>query len=272
MYYRHLLFFTLFSIYGTQAADQVFKTESINTERVKGLLHLPVIPQASMAAIVLGGSSGRINTDYSERLAGVGITALSLAYFRSDGQPESLDNIPIETVSSAIDFLETQHQISGFGVLGVSRGSELAFLSAINDTRINAVIAIVPSSVAWHGQNSSFAWTHNKQEVPTLSFVRQSEQAIYNRALTALKTIKAQDAFFKFEKIRGSVLLISAKNDHIWPSEIMANQIIKHLEKNQFKFPFQHLSVDDNHFIDASHINDFQAEIFKLFKNSNGSQ
>ncbi|WP_133470633.1 acyl-CoA thioester hydrolase/BAAT C-terminal domain-containing protein [Paraglaciecola marina] len=229
-----------------------FVTTDLQTEQISATLYIPKQSGKMSAVIVLGGSSGHRNTVYPELLAAHGIVAMSLAYFRSQGLPNTLDEIPIETVSDALDYLQNHPQVNtnNLGILGVSRGSELAFLSATNDPRITAVAGIVPSSVAWHGQISPHAWTIKGKPLPSVTFPRQSEESIYERSTAALTQNSASYAQFQFEKINGSLLLISAKNDHIWPSSLMANKIMTYLKQHNFTHSTYHLSVNDNHFID----------------------
>ncbi len=259
-------------VHASKPISKLFTVEVVEQNGVNAELYLPETVQESIAVLVLGGSSGRLNRDFSERLASHGFISMSLAYFNAPGLPTTLDNIPIETVSKALDLLQNHPLIKTkkFGVLGVSRGSELAFLSAINDARLVAVVGIVPSAVAWHGQTTSYAWTHQNQAVPTLSFQRQSSASVYERALLALESQQSQ--LMPFEKIKGSILLISASNDHIWPSKLMANQIEGYLNKKSFRFSVQHLSVDDNHFLDATTIEGFEPLLVKHFRQAPSSE
>ena len=81
-----------------------------------------------------------------------------------------------------------------------------------------------------------------------------------------LKHHKANKALFQFEKINGPILLISAKNDHIWPSELMAKQIEGYVKQHDFNFSVQHLSVEDNHFIDTETLSGFSQQLINHFK------
>jgi hypothetical protein len=53
----------------------------------------------------------------------------------------------------------------------------------------------------------------------------------------------------KVENINGPVLLLSAKGDAQWPSELMGEMIYKRLEEKQFPFPYRHQIYDP-----ASHL------------------
>ena len=53
----------------------------------------------------------------------------------------------------------------------------------------------------------------------------------------------------KVENINGPIILISGKNDQIWPSEKMCNQIVDRLKKNNFKHDFKHVALDTDHYL-----------------------
>src|SRR5439155_14386967 len=46
------------------------------------------------------------------------------------------------------------------------------------------------------------------------------------------------------EKIRGAVLLISGKDDCVWPSALMAERIVARLREHRHPFAYRHLSYD----------------------------
>ena len=57
-------------------------------------------------------------------------------------------------------------------------------------------------------------------------------------------------AAIRVERIKGPILLISAGDDHIWPSTPMARDVMTRLSEREHPFPSAHLSFDDaGHFI-----------------------
>jgi len=138
-----MMFLCWFSV--VQSADAEYTVTDIRENNLVGKLYLPENLQSTPAVVIVGGSSGRLNHHYPAMLAERGFAALSLAYFNAEGLPASLDSIPVETVTEALDYLQLQPSINtaGFGIIGISRGSELAFLSASLDYRIQAVVGVV---------------------------------------------------------------------------------------------------------------------------------
>ncbi len=270
---KKLFILLVWSVFNAEA-NLNYKVSDLQTEQLNATLYVPEISEKMSAIVVLGGSGGRRNTVYPELLAEQGFVVMSLSYFNAPGLSDTLDNVPVEVVGNAFDYLQNHPQVDPkrLGILGVSRGSELAFISASVDPRVTAVVGIVPSSVAWHGQAGSNAWTLSGKAVESLTFQRQSEISFYQRASAALNQVSADKALFSFENINGPILLISAKNDHIWPSKMMANQIVAYLKKRDFKFSVQHLSVEDNHFIGSASINGFKQKLVVHFKSMKTSR
>ena len=76
----------------------------------------------------------------------------------------------------------------------------------------------------------------------------------YNKALplhmAALGNTKAvQAAVIPVERIDQPVLLQSGLNDQIWPSSLMASQIIDRVESFGVKHQITHISYDHDHFL-----------------------
>src|SRR5205807_6507540 len=86
-------------------------------------------------------------------LASHGYAVLALGYFGVEGLPRSLHNIPLEYFGTALDWLSAQPGVDPqrIGVLGTSRGGELALLLGSVYPQIKTVVAYVPSNVVWGG-------------------------------------------------------------------------------------------------------------------------
>lgn len=105
-------------------------------------------PHATTGVVVLGGSSGRVDVGRARLFANQGSSALALQWFGGEGQAPGICEIPLETFFAATDYL------IGTGCrrivyVGTSKGAEASLLAAVHDQRINAVVAISPSSVVW---------------------------------------------------------------------------------------------------------------------------
>jgi hypothetical protein len=88
--------------------------------------------------------------------------------------PETLENIPLETIEKALLWLNQQPFVAKdcFGIVGASRGGELAILSASLFPQIRAVVGYTASGVIWEGiGDGKPAWTFRGQPFPYLSFL-----------------------------------------------------------------------------------------------------
>lgn len=85
------------------------------------------------AVILLHGSEGG-DAPYSpflaQRLSRQGLAALAFCWFGCAGRPDRIENIPIERVDEAIDWVRAHPDLEGLkvGLYGGSRGAELAML------------------------------------------------------------------------------------------------------------------------------------------------
>ncbi|WP_264674644.1 hypothetical protein [Nocardioides lijunqiniae] len=100
--------------------------------------------------LVLAGSSGRVDVGRAELLASYGVTARALRWFGGEGQPPVPREVPLETFAEALDLLLAE--CDRVVLMGLSYGAEAALLTACVDPRVDAVVALAPTDVAWEGQ------------------------------------------------------------------------------------------------------------------------
>src|SRR3954469_17280509 len=75
-----------------------------------GELHLPPGPGRAPGLLILGGSEGGHGAAYhfAKVFAARGFASLGLAYFGDPGVPATLENVPLEYFTQAIDWLAAQ--------------------------------------------------------------------------------------------------------------------------------------------------------------------
>lgn len=220
-----------------------------------GELHLPPGAGRAPGLLILGGSEGGHGPAYhfAETFAARGYAALGLAYFGDPGLPQTLENVPLEYFRQAVDWLCAQPRVDArrVGVFGGSKGAEAALLIASRDKRIRAVVAGVPSSVAWQGLNmrniagSGPSWSEDGRPVPFAPYDMSQRFAgildLYQRSLAKAPA----DAAIPVERINGPVLLVSGRDDRFWPSSAMGEAMMARLEAAKFRFPHTHLAYDN---------------------------
>ena len=188
-----------------------------------GAVYQPPGDEPRPAVLVLGGSEGGLPLALAAPggLASRGYVVLSLAYFGRNGLPPELRDIPLEYFKRALDWLAVQPFVDStrIAVMGASRGAEAALLIGSTYPQVHAVIATSPSNVvvaSCCSDRFADAWTLNG------SPVRRAEIPV--------------------ENIRGPVLLISGRDDGVWPSTQSAESIVRRLKEHHFAHPVTNVS------------------------------
>jgi dienelactone hydrolase len=196
------------------------------------------------AVIVLNGSDGGLQRDTAALLARHGFCTLAVAYFGIGSLPKYLEKVPIEVVDRALAALDSMANVDPdrVGLVGFSKGAELALVSASRLRTFKAVVAYAPSSAVFEGlgpsKNPVSSWTFRGKPLPFAngkvpsSVTRELDKASASNNpvsyqpwyLAKLRGASPQ-AMIPVEAIRGAVLLIAGGDDQLWPSGLMARQI-----------------------------------------------
>lgn len=234
-----------------------------------GVLHRPPGPGPHPGVIVLSGSEGGV-PDYGtgELLASHGFAALSLGYFGAPGLPPELARVPLETVGSAIDGLTARPEVADgpVGLVGLSRGGELALLAGATFPQVGAVVSYNGSGFGGMGLPASGfsavvpAWTLGGRDVPFVVPVLDGADTVPRFLVPALLGAPFPDlagtwadmeragpdalaaAEIPIERIAGPVLLLSGADDRLWPSPELADAALRRLQSRGHPFAHEHLS------------------------------
>lgn len=198
--------------------------------------------------IVLGGSSGRVDIARAQLFAGAGVQALALKWFGGNGQPPGICEVALETFTRAIDHL-TSRGCQRIILVGTSKGAEAALLVATTDVRVDAVVAISPSSVVWGNIGAGVdgvswpersSWTSAGTPldfVPTVvDFPHdyrdglRSYRSLFEHCLT-LNPKAIVKARIPVELARAEILVVAGGDDALWPSDLFARQILQSREQ-----------------------------------------
>lgn len=221
------------------------------------------------AIIMLGGSEGgnpwsRIKIPV-ELLVKKGYAVLTLAYFKAQGLPNCLQEIPLEYFEKAFNWLSNQKGVAAnqFAVLGGSKGAETALLLGSKYPQIKAVIAFSPSCVVWQGlprnrleivKDVKSPWSFKGETLPFLpypsSFTKGDLLLLRLRKMhedALLDSVRAKEAAIQVERIRGPILLISGRWDRVWPATNMGEMIMSRLKEKQFDYHHEHIAYKTGH-------------------------
>lgn len=212
------------------------------TEPVVGRLYLPKARPAP-GIVLLGGSDGGLSDTsraMGSLLASKGYVTLAVAYFDAPGTASQLEEIPLEYFDDAVGFLRDHIAIGNrrIAVIGRSKGAEAALLVAANNAAISAVIAMVPSSIAWQGinrtggfQSGKSSWSRAGRPVAFLPYdprdFWRTRKFVDLYALSLKANAEAiEKAAIPVHQIAGKVLLLSGGKDAVWPSSKMSENIV----------------------------------------------
>lgn len=249
------------------------KVTEVREDGLIGRLFEPTNAGRHPALLVLSGSEGGISEREAALLASHGYTAFALAYFGIDGLPPELIEIPLEYLNRGISRLRARPSVdpSRVGVIGGSKGGELALLLGATYPDIKVVVARAPSHAVWMGIRragaaSQSSWTHEGKPLPfvparvTPAFLSQFSSSAPIRLIelyrTSLENREAvARALIPVEKINGAVLLLSGKDDQMWPASVMSDLVMERLKEHRHPFPHKHLVYESaGHSIPSAYI------------------
>ncbi|MEO8027718.1 MAG: acyl-CoA thioester hydrolase/BAAT C-terminal domain-containing protein [Bryobacteraceae bacterium] len=207
------------------------------------------------AVLLLGGSGGGIGwQDEMAKLLGArGVVAMALAYYGMDNLPKQLERIPLEYFDHAIDWLARQDYVDPkkIAIGGVSKGSELALLVASRRPEICGVAAFAPSGLVFQSVAAGYpltsSWSLKGKDVPFVPYGKvdnpKSTGDFYRAGIAQAESLDA--ATIPVEKIRGPILLLSGREDNLWPSTMLAERVVNRLREHGFQYPVEHVSYPD---------------------------
>lgn len=230
------------------------------------------------AILLLGGSEGGDTMKIiAPRFTKYGYVAASVAYFKEPGLPQSLENVPVETVGKALDDISKRSDVdpNRIAILGGSKGGELALLVASLYPQIHAVVADVPSPFAWQGipdgpsAASTSSWTYEGRPLPYVEYTQamglQFQNAFVKHSPLDLRVAyddamkqnanEIAPAMFHLENVHGPVLLLAGDDDQLWDSDAQSQLALDYLHAHHHPYADEY-----EHYPGAGHLFLFAAE------------
>jgi dienelactone hydrolase len=238
----------------------------LEKDGLSGFLYYPAEGGPFPGVIILGGSEGGLFEGHARAFASNGFAALTLAYFRYPNLPDELVEIPLENFERVTAWMKAQPKVKAgrLGLVGGSKGGELALLLASRSRDFQAVVAMTPAAHVWEGHTQKFfspdyqpvsSWSLGGRPLPFMSFKvspeekeleRKGELASFVRlfrdSLAQADQATIEQAAIPVEKIRAPILLVSGTDDQIWPAEEFCAAIVARLKKARFPYEVKHLS------------------------------
>ncbi|GAB3083337.1 acyl-CoA thioester hydrolase/BAAT C-terminal domain-containing protein [Isoptericola nanjingensis] len=210
----------------------------VDPEGVRVLPRRPV----GTGALVLAGSSGRVDEGRARLLAGRGVLAESVRWFGGPGQPAGPWDVPVETFVRRVEALAAE--CDRVVLVGTPFGAEAApvtgALAAGTGVPVDAVVAFAPSDVVWAGVapggRETSHWTWGGRPLPFVPFVPgwapvddpPAFRDLYLRSREA-DAARTTAAGIAVERI-AEVVLVAGGDDQVWPAVRHAEEIVRRRE------------------------------------------
>lgn len=187
--------------------------------------------------VIFPGSASDMNQRLAANLALKGYRVYTLQYFDKD-RKQHLESIEIEPF---IAFLQSLGKTI---LIGVSKGGELALLiGSLFPELFSKIVAYVPSALTYGGfpNIDKPCWVYRGisfplAPLPPISDIKKvmTQQQILQATPILLKGLKNKKLVMKsmiaVENLQCPLLLISGKNDMMWPSSVYCQMILDRIK------------------------------------------
>ncbi|MEL6253859.1 MAG: acyl-CoA thioester hydrolase/BAAT C-terminal domain-containing protein [Bacteroidota bacterium] len=215
---------------------------------------------SNRAAVVLVGG-GQWGDYWASEFAKQGYAGLSLPYVGREGLPKLPEEIELEYFEKALNWLKNQEAVDAdkIIIMGASRNAELSLILASTFPElVGGVIAFAPSSVSWsntvlpyNSDELKASWTYKGNPIPFIAM--EKLQAGESEMLNTLgywseglkDSLAVAQASIPIEKVKGPVLLLSGKDDKVWPAAMMADMLEVRSKAYSFAYPFENIQYEN---------------------------
>ncbi|KAG9488333.1 acyl-coenzyme A amino acid N-acyltransferase 1-like [Eleutherodactylus coqui] len=197
----------------------------IKEGRIRGTLFLPPGEGPFPGVIDLFGGIGGLIEFRSSLLASRGFASLALAYFAYDDLPKTLEYIDLKYFEEAANFLTNHPKVSraGVGVVGVSKGAEIALAMAcfmpqvMGTVCINGTAAITEQTLYYGDLKLRGIPYQPEKNLLTYSGIMDCSNVFGDP-----RDPENQDSVLPIEKARRPILLLVGENDKCYDSVLYA--------------------------------------------------
>lgn len=236
-----------------------FKPQTINEHGFQATYFAKDSTTNKAAAILIGG--GQWGHYWGEQFANRGFVGLSLPYTGPPDLPSLPEEIPLEYFEKALVWLGEQPEVNHYKifVMGASRNAELALIIASTFPKlVSGVIAYAPSAVSWSNTVLPYnsdqlkpSWTYEGNDIPYIPMEKISGNSSSSISTMPYwenglqKTDYIEQAIIKVENIKGPILLLSGKDDQVWPSSFMADILEARIKASKFTYRFENIQYEN---------------------------
>ena len=230
-------------------------TEPVDHDDLAGTVYTPPGEGPHPAVLNLHGSGGSSSGRFARLLASNGYAVFSVRYFgEADPLPDELAQVPLSYFDTAAAWFRGQPEVADgpLGLVGASRGGELALLLGARYDWAGAVVTYAGSGIAYDTPAGIPAWIADGEPIPHISGEgapdrvdgRVVTRPVLERGLDAASDDERRRATIPVERIDGGVLLLSGGADPVWPAQRLSAIAAERLERRGHDHPAEHLTYD----------------------------
>ncbi|XP_063864231.1 acyl-coenzyme A thioesterase 3-like isoform X3 [Scylla paramamosain] len=205
--------------------------------KVRGCLFLPPGDGPFPGVVDMFGSAGGLLEYRSAQLASRGIASLALAFFAYDDLPKSLEEFNMAYFEEAVEFLLKHEKVisQGVGVIGTSKGGEIALEMAAFIPSVIACVAINASHV--HFLVGMRVGEHLYPGMPLNNIHNvhiKDDGSVQLRGIGRIKDKELEKFLIPVERSNAAFLFIASNDDRNINSEYFVQKFCQRLSKHSY--------------------------------------
>ncbi|XP_046568714.1 acyl-coenzyme A amino acid N-acyltransferase 2-like isoform X2 [Haliotis rubra] len=184
---------------------------------LRGALFLPAGVGPFPGVLDMFGSTGGLVEFRAALLASQGFASFALGYFGYDDLPKTLADLDLDYFLDAVDWLASHPNVQpgGIGVVGTSKGGELAFVLGMSCDKVKAVVNISGSPIFSFADLKKSGKSHVKALEMDFSKLDYSDEGITTRNSFQYDT----STFIPVWKKNAAVLYLCGEEDGTWNTQ-----------------------------------------------------
>ncbi|XP_077320661.1 acyl-coenzyme A thioesterase 1-like [Lithobates pipiens] len=204
--------------------------------RVRATLFIPPGPGPFPGIIDLYGTGGGLMEHRASLLANYGFVTMALAFFGYDDLPSHLGGLHLDYFREALEFLKQHPKVNKqeIGIIGISKGAELAISMATFLPGIKAVVSICGCNA-----NTMAPLPCDGFVLPFLGYIAEKVKLTETGELDFSESMENpmdpvfQECLIPAERSSASFLLLSGLDDKNWPSALYSEQFVARLKEHK---------------------------------------